>query len=78
MIAVIKNKEQIERPFPKLRVLIEDDNLVVYFTSLTTGSVVLDGEGTYKFGFTNVEWGPEEFVDFEGIVELRNDWVEPI
>jgi hypothetical protein len=79
MISVIKNTktESLEKPFPKM--MRATDGLLVFFTEPTKGVVIKDnGRGEYGFGHMASCWHPLSFTDFEGVVELRNDWVESI
>jgi hypothetical protein len=79
MISVIKNTktESLEKPFPKM--MIAEDGLIVFFTEPTRGFVIKDNErAAYGFGHMASCWHPLSFTDFEGVVELSNDWVESI
>jgi hypothetical protein len=77
MIAVIKNTktEYLAKPFPKM--MCATDGLIVFFTEPTRGFVIKDNErAAYGFGHMASCWHPLSFTDFEGVVELSNDWVE--
>tara|TARA_R110000796_G_scaffold184680_1_gene301251 strand:- start:290 stop:529 length:240 start_codon:yes stop_codon:yes gene_type:complete len=79
MISVIKNTktESLEKPFPKM--MRSTDGLLVFFTEPKKGFVIKDNERSeYGFGHMASCWHPLSFTDFEGVVELRNDWVESI
>jgi hypothetical protein len=76
MISVIKNTktEALEKPFPKM--MKAPDGLIVYFTEPQVGLVIKDKD--YSFGYMSSTWKSGNFTDFEGVVELKNDWVESI
>jgi hypothetical protein len=76
MISVIKNTKTayLAKPFPKM--MCATDGLIVYFTKPKVGLVIKDKD--YSFGYMSDSWIDSRFTDFEGVVELRNDWVESI
>jgi predicted transcriptional regulator len=79
MRVIVKNTkaESLEKPFPKM--METDDGLLVYFTEPKEGSVIQDNaRKSWSYGQESDLWDMDYFTDFEGVVELRNDWVESI
>jgi hypothetical protein len=78
MIIEIKDaKTEKPRPFPKM--MITEDGLIVYFTDSQSGIVVRDNsKQEYGFGCLSCAWHSACFTDFKGVIELRNDWVDPL
>tara|TARA_R110000787_G_scaffold154673_1_gene268411 strand:- start:235 stop:474 length:240 start_codon:yes stop_codon:yes gene_type:complete len=79
MISVIKNTktEYLARHFPKM--METEDGLLVYFTEPNEGHVIQDNtRQSWSYGQKSKRWDMNGFTDFEGVVELRNDWVESI
>jgi hypothetical protein len=74
MISVIKNTNtaSLEKPFPKM--MKAQDGLIVFFTEPQVGLVIKDKD--YSFGYMSYTWKTARFTDFEGVVELSNDWVK--
>lgn len=66
-----------ERPFPKL--MIADDGLIVHFSEVEYGMVVVPpnqriaSNARYVVGYRSNGWTMDEFEDYEGKVELSND-----
>jgi hypothetical protein len=79
MIVVIKDTktEFLAKSFPKM--MKTDDGLLVYFLKPNKGYVIEDGSSmSWSYGQESDKWCMAGFTDFEGVVELRNDWVKPI
>jgi predicted transcriptional regulator len=69
--------ESLEKTFPKM--MKTEDGLLVYFTEPKEGSVIQDNtRKSWSYGQESKRWDMSGFTDFEGVVELRNDWVESI
>jgi predicted transcriptional regulator len=77
MIVIVKNTktEYLAKPFPKM--METDDGLLVYFTEPDKGHVIQDNtRRSWSYGQKSEKWSMCNFTDFEGVVELSNDWVE--
>jgi hypothetical protein len=79
MICAIKNPKspQVDTSTPQL--LISEVGLIICAVVGQTGTVVIDSATSkYGFGYKSTRWVWEEFKPFNGVVELKNDWVESI
>tara|TARA_R110002124_G_scaffold57455_1_gene160860 strand:+ start:88 stop:327 length:240 start_codon:yes stop_codon:yes gene_type:complete len=79
MKVIVKNTktESLEKTFPKM--MGTDDGLLVYFTEPKEGHVIQDNtKNSWSYGQKSKLWDMSGFTDFEGVVELRNNWGESI
>ena len=79
MLVIINDTktEFLTKPFPKM--MKTEDGLLVYFLKPNKGYVIKDVTGmSWSYGQESDKWCMANFTDFEGVVELRNDWVKPV
>ena len=63
-------KEKTLEKYPWLGI---SEGLVVWFSREGKGVAVVDPEDNYILGESAGDWGEEEFVPFNGKIEIEND-----